>query len=230
MSESPYPNGLHARIHGTRALLMDIAVRMTLPQESAHREYTRRLDVLEFEMDTGPLDIRNIYESDTDTMKFEDFKNYVYHSEHEAIAAYNKLRMQDTKTTRPTLDIIHLESSLEDILHNIDTILTNTETAQGVAQPASKLPQTGQDAGSLIHPRLTWKSTRTAKETGNCERPPEVGRALQHQLREKTLSPVKSTVSQKTKNRLNWKKHPGYHLHHQSHPQLKTLMTPRWLS
>ena len=45
-----------------------------------------------------------------------------------------------------------------------------------------------------------------------------------------TLSPVKSTVAQKTKNRLNWKKHPGYHFHHQNHPQLQTLMPQRYLS
>ena len=84
MSEPPDPNGLHARIHGTRTLLMEIKAPMTLPKETTHGEYTRRLDVLEFEMDTGPLDIRNIYESDTDTMEFENFKNYVYHIKHEA--------------------------------------------------------------------------------------------------------------------------------------------------
>ena len=95
-------------------------------------------------MDTGPLDIRNIYESNTDTMKFKDFKNYVYHIEHEALAAYNKLCRQDTKNTRPTLDIIHLETSLEDRLHNIETILTDTETSRGVAQQRGYIKRTNK--------------------------------------------------------------------------------------
>ena len=65
---------LRTRIHDTRTLLMEITPR-TPSQETAHGKYIRRLNVLELDGNTDPLDTETVYRDDTDAIEFEDLKN-----------------------------------------------------------------------------------------------------------------------------------------------------------
>ena len=110
----------------------------------AYEEYTKRLDVLTFDTSTSRPDIENIYKNDIDTMELEDFKTYVYNIEPKTLAAYNNLCMREAHNIRPTTILVHPETSLEDRLCNIETLLTETETFRDMARQCEYTQRTNK--------------------------------------------------------------------------------------
>ena len=86
MSEQSDPESwLRARIHDTRTLLMEITPR-TPSQETGHRKYIRRLNALELDGNTDPIDTKTVYRNDIDAIEFKDFKASILNIEHETSA------------------------------------------------------------------------------------------------------------------------------------------------
>ena len=135
MSEqSDLESWLHARIHDTRTLLREITTPKTPSQEMAHRNYTRRLNMLEVDAKTDPLDTKAAYGNDIETMKIKDFKASVHNIEHETSIAYNKLSAQEAHSIKPKPTRPHPETSLEDRLYYIEALLEETEVVAGEAR------------------------------------------------------------------------------------------------
>ena len=135
MSEhSDLESWLHARIHDTRILLMEITTPKTPSQEMAHRNYTRRLNMLEVDTKTDPLDTKAAYGNDIETIKINDFKASVHNIEHETSIAYNKLSAQEAHSIKPKPTRPHPETSIEDRLYYIEALLEETEVVAGEAR------------------------------------------------------------------------------------------------
>ena len=83
---------------------------------------------------TDPLDIKAVNRNDIDAMELKDFKAYIYNIERETFAAYNDLCTREAHNIRPTTILVHPETSLEDRLCNIETLLTEAETFQDIAR------------------------------------------------------------------------------------------------
>ena len=75
---------LQTRIHDTRALLMEITTTpRTLSQEITHGEYIKRLNVLELDRNTDPLDTRAVHGNDIDAVEFKNLRTFILNIEHE---------------------------------------------------------------------------------------------------------------------------------------------------
>ena len=81
---------------------MEITTPKTPSQEIAHGEYIRRLNVLELDGNTDPLDTKAVYGNDTDAIELKDFKTSILNIEHKTSAIYNNMCTQEAHNIVPT--------------------------------------------------------------------------------------------------------------------------------
>ena len=83
---------LQTRIQDTRALLMEITTTpRTLSQEITHGDHIRRLNVLELDRHTDPLNTWAAHGNDIDATEFKNLKTLILNIEHETSAAYSNI-------------------------------------------------------------------------------------------------------------------------------------------
>ena len=103
---------LRTGIHDTRTLLMEITPR-TPSQEIAHGIYIRRLNELELDGNTDPLDTETVYRDDTDATEFEDFIGFEAFTEAIFRDDTNAIEFKDFKDFKALiLNIEHMTSAV----------------------------------------------------------------------------------------------------------------------